>query len=131
MKIKDFQKRLKQEKTDIALLYNMETNLENVNMRYLANYSGYGFLVVPAKKGQRLFVPLLDAEKAWKSRTSFRIMGKNFFEKIKKYAGKPKVIGVEERKFSIFAQKRFRKIFGNVKFRDISPIISDLRKIKK
>jgi len=130
MKIKEFQKRLKKEKIDLAVLYNMETNIENVDMRYLAGYSGYGFLLVPAHKSPRLFVPLLDIEKAWKSGTRFTVIRKNFYEKIKKYSGKPKVIGVEERKFSVYAQKKFRKIFKNAKFRDISPIISDLRKIK-
>jgi len=130
MKIKEFQKRLKKEKIDLAVLYNMETNLENVNMRYLANYSGYGFLLAPANGKQRLFVPLLDVEKAWKSGTRFTIIRKNFYDKIKEFAGKPKVIGIEERKFSVYAQKRFRKLFGKVKFRDVSSIISDLRKIK-
>ena len=130
MKIKEFQKKMRDGKVDVAIFYNMETNRENVSMKYLANYSGYGFLIVPKNKRPRLFVPLLDAEKAWKSGTRFTIIRKDFFEKIRKFSGKPKTIGIEERKFSIFAHKKFRKIFKDAKFSDISPLIYGLRKIK-
>ncbi|MBW3023168.1 Xaa-Pro peptidase family protein, partial [Candidatus Woesearchaeota archaeon] len=81
-------------------------------------------------KGPKLFIPLLDIEKAFKSGTKFEIVRKNFYEKMKKFAGRPKIIGIEEKKFSIYAMKKLKKIFKNAKFRDISQIIFDLRKIK-
>ncbi len=130
MKIKEFQLKLRERGLDAAILYNMETNRENVNMHYLANYPGYGFLVVPAKKAPFLVAPLLDIEYALKSRMRFSLLKKDFMEKIRKKLGKVSKLGVELRKFSVFAQKRFRKQFKNAKFEDVSGIIEELRMIK-
>jgi len=126
VKIKELQKKLREKGIDAALLYNMETNEENPNMRYLANYKGYGFLIVPAKKRPFLVAPLMDIEYLLKSGMKFYLMKKNFMEKIKKKLRNPRKIGVEARNFSIFALKKFRKHF-KAKFIDVSELIEELR----
>lgn len=130
MKIKDFQRKLREKGIDVAVLYNMETNAENPNMRYLANFSGYGFLIVPATKSPFLVVPLLDVEKALKSRTKFFIAKKNFMEIISKKLKSAKNLGIESKKFSYFAARRFAKQYKTKKFEDISEILDELRMIK-
>ncbi len=130
MKIKEFQKRLKERGVDAAVLYNMETNYANANMKYLADYSGYGFLIISADKKPFLLAPLLDAEYAWKSSVKFHIMKKDFMEKVKKKLGNAKKLGVESRKFSISAQKKFRKYFKKAQFLDITDILEELRMAK-
>jgi len=130
MKIKEFQKKLSEKRIDAAILYNMETGRENANISYLSGYKGYGFLVVPAKKSPFLIVPLLDIEYALKSKMRFYIMKEGFIEKIAKKIGMVKRIGVEATKFSIFAKKKFSRIFKKARFIDISPLIGELRMTK-
>lgn len=130
MKIKEFQQKLREMGIGAAILYNMETNEENVNMHYLAGYKGYGFLIVPAKKRPFLVAPLLDIEYALKSKMKFYLMKKDFMEKIKKKIGKVSKIGVEAKKFSIFAKERFSKQFENADFVDVGQIIEELRLTK-
>lgn len=130
MKIREFQQRLREMGIGAAILYNMETNEENVNMNYLAGYKGYGFLVVPAKKRPFLVAPLMDIEYLLKSKMRFYLMKKDFMEKIKKKIGKVSKIGVEARKFSIFAKEKFSKRIGKVKFVDIGQTIEELKLTK-
>ena len=130
MKIREFQQKLRKKGIDVAILYNMDTNAENHNMRYLAGYTGYGFLVIPARKSPFLAVPLLDIEYALKSGMRFLILKKNFMEKIAKKIGRARKIGVDARKFSIFAKKKFSKSFKKASFVDIGSIIDELRTTK-
>jgi Xaa-Pro aminopeptidase len=130
MKMREFQQKLREMGIDAAILYNMETNEENVNMHYLAGYKGYGFLVVPAKKRPFLVAPLMDIEYALKSKMRFYIMKKDFMQKISKRIGKAGKIGVDARKFSIFASKKFGKFLGKAQFVDIGQAIEELRLTK-
>lgn len=130
MSVREFQRMLRKKGIAAAILYNMETNRENINIRYLANYSGYGFLVVPAAKKPFLIIPLLDIEYALKSGTRFHLLKKDFMDKISKKIGKAGKIGIEAGRFSVYAQKKFKKKFRKSTFVDISEILSELRAVK-
>ena len=130
MKIKQLQRKLRERGIDFTVFYNMRTNRESVDMRYFADYPGYGFLIIPAKKAPFLLAPMLDVEYALKSNVRFHNLKKDFMETISKKMSKASKIGVDAKNFSILAQKKFRKTFKNVRFEDISDIVSELRMLK-
>ncbi len=131
-KILAFQKELQKKNIDIALLYTMDTGVVNTNLLYLANYSGYGFLVVPAQGESILLVPLLDLEYAKNATVPHRLWDKNVFEIIAEKYGKIHLekIGVEEKKYSIFLASRVKKKMPNIQFIDVADILDILRSEK-
>ncbi len=131
-KILAFQKELQKKNIDLALLYTMDAGVVNTNILYLANYSGYGFLVVPKVGESILLVPLLDLEYAKKATVEHMLWNKNVFEIIAERYGKINLekIGVEEKKCSIFLAGRIKKKLPRVTFMDVSFVLEVLRSEK-
>ncbi len=130
MNLSKFVFEMKKRKLDAAIFYNLETGKENPTLRYLANYPGYGFLVIPKSQKPFLIIPSLDIEYAKKSGMKFYMWKKSAFDMIKSKLGKLKTVCIEEKKFSIFTKKQLMKRFKNLKLKDVAEIVDDLRKIK-
>lgn len=131
MKVRELQKRLEKRKIDAAIFYNMNPVKEDPNLVYFEDYAGFGFLVVPKRKRPFLIIPRTDRGYAKKTRAKvFFWKSQPVSDIIKNQLGCVKVIGVDEKNFSIYIQKQLRKKFKGARFKDISDIFLGLREVK-
>lgn len=132
MRIKQFQYLLQQKGIDVALLYTMETSVVNTNLFYLANYAGYGFLIVPAQGEPLLIVPLLDIEYAEQATVPYRVWDTSIFSMMQeKLQGIPlQKIGVEEKRCSVFVVEQIKKKAPSVSFEDVTLLLEQMRAVK-
>ncbi|MAG38489.1 hypothetical protein CMO90_00195 [Candidatus Woesearchaeota archaeon] len=117
MKIKKFQKELKQRKIDFCILISDDINFSYFFQEQIEN----SILVIPSKGKPCVFVGPLENIK-----TSFKkLKYKNPFKDLKNLC--KGTIGINESKITVEQKKRFSKI-GRTK--DVSDMLVELRKIK-
>ena len=122
MKLPELQKQLRKQKISYLLLTNKDPNFT-----YFTGLKGTSFalLFIPRKGKPFLFVTSLDKEKP-NSRTENVLIEKPWEENLRKKI-KPKVLGFNSQTMTVYAYKKFRKIFPNVKFKDWSNYLCCLR----
>jgi Xaa-Pro aminopeptidase len=136
MKIKEFQKELRNKKIDFAFFYNLDSASFDPTMTYFSGYTGYGLMIIPAKTRPFLIVPKMEIARAQSQGFSlYKWDKKDLFKQIKQLlkikAGKAKAktVGIDATMFSVAMQKKLRKNL-KPKFKDVSRIMSHLREIK-
>ncbi len=122
MKLPELQKELRKKKISYLLLTNKDPNFT-----YFTGLKGTSFalLFVPRKGKPFLFVTSLDKEKT-NSSTENVLIEKPWEVNLKKKI-KPKVLGYNAQTMTVYAYKKFKKIFPKVKFVDWSKYLCCLR----
>lgn len=135
MRINELKKILKDERSDFALFYNLDSTKINPNMFYFSGYNGLGALVI-SKKVAFLMVPEMELQRAKQSmiKRVYVIDKKRFFESIRAVIRRNKIktkkIAIDNDSFTLNAYKHFKKQFKNVKKKDIFLDCLKLRQIK-
>ena len=135
MKIKPFQKILKEKKADFALIYNLDSLAYNANLFYFTQYAGLGILIISQKKQPFLIVPEMEYERAKKSfKRTYKFEKKRLFEqvkiKLKQNKIKIKKIAIDKSSVTLNFNKLLKKNFKKFKSVDISSELLKLRQFK-
>lgn len=127
MKIKEFQKILRQKKIDAAVFLNREQKQDPALQYFSQTQVDHGILVVPSKKPAFLVIPGFDYGRI-KKISPIKVVGvdKSMHETLKQKIGRVKRIGINEHIMSISEAKRIRKAI-KAKLVPVSDIVSGLR----
>ena len=135
MRLKEFQRFLKEKKIDFALLFNVDATKLDTNMFYFSGYKGIGALVIPAKKNAFLVVPEMEYTKAKKSKIRVAKWGKKkrLFELVRKEVRKrgirAKEIGIDKNVVTLLGYSELKNWLKGKKA-DIGRECSRLRLVK-
>lgn len=137
MRLKEFRAELVKKGIDFAVFLSLDSTMVDSNLFYFSGFVGIGALVVPKNKSPFLVVPLLDKERARKSRMKVYALKKKkkLFESVAELVKKNKIrtkkIGVDKGSLSLNVFKAFKKCFRKSKTGDVSELCLKLREIKK
>ena len=136
MKIKQLQNELKKKKIDFALFINLEFDRVEPNIAYFSDYYGAGALVVPKEKKSFLVVPLMEYERAKKSRITVlpkekdKRISETISNAIKRRKIGKKRIAVDKSFLTVSTHNSLRKAFKKAKTHDISQLCAKLMATK-
>jgi len=133
MKLKEFHDILLREDIDVCILLRSNLNKPDSNITYFSNLdlSDFCCLIIYKDKPPKVIVPELELSKSRKISFIKDIIAlNNFWEQIKKYAGKEKKIGINFDCISISEYKKFKKAFPKSEMVDISKYLDILRRTK-
>jgi len=136
MKIREFQKLLRERKIDFALFYNIDSMGHDKDILYFSGYKGVGALVVPKNKRAFLAVPVAEYGRVKKGRIKvYRLAKKKrLFESCLGLINKNKInkkkIGVNKDVFTLNIYKAFKKYLKKNKVVDVSRLCEKAREKK-
>lgn len=133
MKLKEFQDILLREDINVCILLKSNLNKPDSNITYFSNLdlSDFCCLIIYKDKPPKVIVPKLEFFKSRKISFIKDIAPlDNFWEQIKKYAGKKKKIGINFDCISISEYKKFKNILPKSDIVDISKHLDMLRRSK-
>lgn len=135
MKIKEFQKALREKNINFALFYNFDPTIIESNIIYFSGYAGTGILAISKNKKPFLLVSKMEFETAKNSKLRvYKFKKKKVFGQlasiIKKRKINKKKIAIDKNIVTLNTYKALKKNFKKSKFYDISKICSEFRYIK-
>jgi len=132
MRIKRFQKILREKNIDLAVILNW--NNKDTNLFYFTGIDmDYSFLLIPKKGNSRLITSKLEFERAKKFSKirDVRVFDKPAFEFISKFANKyGRRIGINKSVVSVKEFMHIKKYFKKKQYIEIKDILLQLRKKK-
>ncbi|MFC1741844.1 M24 family metallopeptidase [Nanoarchaeota archaeon] len=127
MKIKQFQKEMRQNRVGMSLFFSIDGDNVDPNLVYFSQYTGFGALVITQSKA---FLVVPKAEYVRAKRTSkVRVVAaeKGFLETIKKTVrGRFKRVGIDKNRVSLNFYKHIRKNLP-ARYVDVSDMLVRLR----
>jgi len=131
MKIKRFQKLLRNKKISLAILLNWGKFDQNIEY-FTGLKLEYCFLLIPKKGNSMLYTSMLEYENAKKFSKvkNVKIFEKPALSAIPKFANKRKILGINKTFISLNEFKELKKYLKKKKFIDISKLLLTQRKRK-
>lgn len=128
MKILELRKELARKKIELAIFYQGEN--KDPNVVYFTGYSGYGFLIVPARDSPVLLVPRMELSAAKRTGVRSFALESGLSEAIKRiYGRRPKRVGVDESSTSAEFYGVLRKKLG-ARLISLTDVCRELRATK-
>jgi len=132
MKIKRFQRFLREKNIDLAIVQNFYN--KDINLFYfIGMHLDYSFLLIPKKGNSRLLTSKLEYERAKKFSgiKDVKIFEKPVFEYLAKLANRRgRNIGINKSVLSLTEFRLMKKNFKNKRYVDMSKILMEQRKAK-
>ena len=136
MKIREFQKLLREKKIDFALFYNIESMEYDKDILYFSGYKGVGSLIIPKNKKAFLVVPRAEYGRVKKGKIKGYMLPKrkrlfeSCLDSINKNKINKKKIGVNKDVFTLNVYRAFKRYFKKNKVIDVSRLCEKAREIK-
>lgn len=129
MRLEKLRSYMREKNISKVLLINLEEK-PNPNFLYFTSYHGCGVYLIPQKGIPLLIVPMMESQRAKRSKNKVLVCRKRpFFDCLKKYC-RGKNIGIDHGIMTLAVYDSIRKSLPNKNFADISPICRRIRSVK-